>query len=112
MPVRLLGIGLPLTIVAGAGVALLLFGSLSITEAFVLAVLLAPMDAALGQAVVTNLKVPARIRQALNVESGLNDGICVPLLRSSWPAPRRRPARPAARCGSWWNRSATGWSPA
>lgn len=80
VPARLLGIGLPLTIIAGAGVALLLFGSLSITEAFVLAVLLAPTDAALGQAVVTNPKVPERIRQALNVESGLNDGICVPLL--------------------------------
>jgi NhaP-type Na+/H+ or K+/H+ antiporter len=80
VPVRLLGIGLPLTILAGAGLALLLFGSLTVTEAFVLAVLLAPTDAALGQAVVTNLKVPERIRQALNVESGLNDGICVPLL--------------------------------
>ena len=42
--------------------------------------LLAPTDAALGQAVVTSPKVPERIRQGLNVESGLNDGICVPLL--------------------------------
>ena len=46
----------------------------------ILAVVLAPTDAALGQAVVTEPRVPPRIRQGLNVESGLNDGICVPLL--------------------------------
>ena len=46
----------------------------------ILAVVLAPTDAALGQAVVTEPRIPARIRQGLNVESGLNDGICVPLL--------------------------------
>ena len=46
----------------------------------ILAVILAPTDAALGQAVVTEPRMPARIRQGLNVESGLNDGICVPLL--------------------------------
>ena len=49
-------------------------------DALVLAVILAPTDAALGQAVVTDENVPARVRQALNVESGLNDGLCVPLL--------------------------------
>ena len=46
----------------------------------ILGVILAPTDAALGQAVVTEPRVPAPIRQGLNVESGLNDGICVPLL--------------------------------
>jgi NhaP-type Na+/H+ or K+/H+ antiporter len=51
-----------------------------LTEALVLAVILAPTDAALGQAVVTEPRLPSRIRQGLNVESGLNDGICVPLL--------------------------------
>jgi NhaP-type Na+/H+ or K+/H+ antiporter len=80
LPVRLLGIGLPLTIAAGAIVGALLFGHLSIAEAVILAVILAPTDAALGQAVVTEPRVPGRIRQGLNVESGLNDGICVPLL--------------------------------
>ena len=45
-----------------------------------LAIVLAPTDAALGQAVVTEPRLPSRIRQGLNVESGLNDGICVPLL--------------------------------
>ena len=60
--------------------AALLFGQLSLIEAIVLAILLAPTDAALGEAVVTEPRLPSRIRQGLNVESGLNDGICVPLL--------------------------------
>jgi sodium/hydrogen antiporter len=80
VPMRLLGIGLPLTIVAGTLVALPLLGELSVVEAVVLAIVLAPTDAALGQAVVTEERLPSRIRQGLNVESGLNDGICVPLL--------------------------------
>jgi NhaP-type Na+/H+ or K+/H+ antiporter len=80
VPVRLLGIGLPLTIVLGAAAAAVLFGALTFWEAVIVAVVLAPTDAALGQAVVTEPRVPQRIRQGLNVESGLNDGICVPLL--------------------------------
>lgn len=80
VPVRLLAIGLPLTIALGAVAAAAVFGELSIEEAVILAVVLAPTDAALGQAVVTEPRVPQRIRQGLNVESGLNDGICVPLL--------------------------------
>ena len=80
LPVRLLGIGLPLTIVLGAVVGAVIFDQLTIWEAVILAVVLAPTDAALGQAVVTEPRVPGRIREALNVESGLNDGICVPLL--------------------------------
>jgi NhaP-type Na+/H+ or K+/H+ antiporter len=80
LPVRLLGIGLPLTIVAGAIAGALIFDQMTIGEAVILAVILAPTDAALGQAVVTEPRVPGRIRQSLNVESGLNDGICVPLL--------------------------------
>ena len=80
LPARLLGIGLPLTIAAGFAVAVVLFGSFSWTEALLLAIVLAPTDAALGQVVVTLERVPSRVRQSLNVESGLNDGICVPLL--------------------------------
>lgn len=79
LPARLLGIGLPLTIAAGFGAALVLLVDLSWPEALLLAVILAPTDAALGQAVVTLPILPSRVRQALNVESGLNDGICVPL---------------------------------
>ena len=80
VPARLLGIGLPLTILLGGLLAGVFFSALSIPEALVLAVLLAPTDAALGQAVVTEPSLPSRIRQGLNVESGLNDGICVPIL--------------------------------
>jgi NhaP-type Na+/H+ or K+/H+ antiporter len=79
IPARLLGIGLPLTIVTGFGVGLLLFDALSWPEILLLAIVLAPTDAALGQTVVTMPRLPLRVRQGLNVESGLNDGICVPL---------------------------------
>ena len=79
LPARLLGIGLPLTIAAGFGAALVILGDLAWPEALLLAVILAPTDAALGQAVVTLPILPSRVRQGLNVESGLNDGICVPL---------------------------------
>jgi NhaP-type Na+/H+ or K+/H+ antiporter len=80
LPLRLLGVGLPLTIALGALAAAALFGQLTVEEAVILGVVLAPTDAALGQAVVTEPRVPSRIREGLNVESGLNDGICVPLL--------------------------------
>jgi len=80
IPVRLLGVGLPLTIAAGTLVAAALFGSFSLSEALILAVILAPTDAGLGAAVVTDPRLPQRVRQSLNVESGLNDGICVPIL--------------------------------
>jgi sodium/hydrogen antiporter len=80
LPLRLLGVGLPLTIAMGALLALTLFGSFSLSEALILGVILAPTDAGLGSAVVTDTSLPQRVRQALNVESGLNDGICVPLL--------------------------------
>lgn len=80
LPCRLLLVGLPLTILLGFGVGRLLFQDFSIVEAAILATMLAPTDAALGKAVVTNPQVPAHIREDLNVESGLNDGICVPIL--------------------------------
>jgi NhaP-type Na+/H+ or K+/H+ antiporter len=80
LPVRLLGIGLPLTVLAGTVIAVLLFAGDNISwwEAALIGAILAPTDAALGQAVVGNPRVPVRIRQALNVESGLNDGIMLP----------------------------------
>ena len=79
VPARLLGIGLPLTLLTGFVAALLTFDALAWPEALLLAVILAPTDAALGQTVVTLTRLPSRVRQSLNVESGLNDGICVPL---------------------------------
>jgi len=80
LPKRLLLIGLPLTILLGFGFGVLIFGDLTLLEVAILATLLAPTDAALGKAVVTNEAVPVNIRESLNVESGLNDGICVPIL--------------------------------
>jgi NhaP-type Na+/H+ or K+/H+ antiporter len=80
LPTRLLGVGLPLTIVAGTLAALVLLPQLNLWTAAALATMLAPTDAALGLPVVTNPRLPSRIRQGLNVESGLNDGVCVPLL--------------------------------
>ena len=79
-PARLLAIGLPLAIVFGTIVAVLLFDELTWPEAALVAAVLAPTDAALGQAVVSNQRLPVRIRQGLNAESGLNDGIMVPVV--------------------------------
>jgi NhaP-type Na+/H+ or K+/H+ antiporter len=72
LPRRLLFVGLPLTIAAGALVAYLVFPEVGWAAAALLATILAPTDAALGLAVVSNAAVPVRIRRALNVESGLN----------------------------------------
>ncbi|NNF56155.1 MAG: sodium:proton exchanger [Acidimicrobiales bacterium] len=80
LPGRMLAIGLPLTIVAGTAVALVVIPGLEVIEAALLAAVLAPTDAALGQAVVSDRRLPVRIRQTLNVESGLNDGIVVPVV--------------------------------
>ena len=80
LPARLLGIGLPLTVAAGAFAAWMLLPGLEPWEAVLLGAVLAPTDAALGQAVVSNPLVPVRVRQGLNVESGLNDGIALPLV--------------------------------
>ncbi|HQR21950.1 MAG TPA: cation:proton antiporter [Burkholderiaceae bacterium] len=80
LPARLLSIGMLLTIALGAVAAVACFGGLSWYEAGILAAILAPTDAGLGQIIVTSPKVPARIRQALNVEAGLNDGLSVPFL--------------------------------
>jgi len=80
LPARLLGIGLPLTLLLGAVAAYLVFPGLGLWEAAILAAILAPTDAGLGQIVVTSPRAPLRIRQALNVEAGLNDGLSVPFL--------------------------------
>lgn len=80
LPERLLLLGLPLTILLGFGVAWLVFPDLGVLELALLATMLAPTDAALGKPVVANPAVPAATRESLNVESGLNDGICVPVV--------------------------------
>jgi len=80
LPVRMLLIGMPLVIVFGTIAALALPLGFSFWEAALLAAILAPTDAALGQSVVSSRFVPLRIRQTLNVESGLNDGIALPFV--------------------------------
>ena len=77
-PSRLLLIGLPLTMIAGVGVGWLVFPGMALASVVLLSTMLASTDAALGQKVVSDTSVPARVRQALDVESGLNDGLAVP----------------------------------
>jgi NhaP-type Na+/H+ or K+/H+ antiporter len=77
---RLLVPGLLLTIVFGAIAALGLFHGITLGLAVLIAASLAPTDAALGQPVISDKRVPARIRRILNVESGLNDGIATPFV--------------------------------
>jgi sodium/hydrogen antiporter len=78
LPARLLIIGLPLTIAAGGLIAAGLFPGITIAEAALIGTILAPTDAGLGAAIVNSPQIPVRIRQALNVESGLNDGGAMP----------------------------------
>lgn len=80
LPLRLLSIGMLLTILLGAIGAAVVLPGLSLWEACILAAILAPTDAGLGEVVVSSPKVPVRIRQALSVEAGLNDGMAVPFL--------------------------------
>jgi len=80
LPARLLSTGMLLTIALGALGARLFFPRLSMWEACILAAILAPTDAGLGQVIVNSPRVPMKIRQALNVEAGLNDGLSVPFL--------------------------------
>lgn len=79
LPGRLLFIGLPLTIAFGSIVAAFLFKNITLAEAGLIGAMLSPTDAGLGQAIVNNTKLPARIRQGLDVESGLNDGGSIPV---------------------------------
>lgn len=80
LPLRMLLIGLPLAMLFGYWVNVLLLPGWPIWELALLAAILAPTDAALGQAVVTNAHVPERLRNALTVESGMNDGLALPLV--------------------------------
>lgn len=79
-PTRLLSVGMLLTLVLGAVAAWAVFPGFSLFEAGILAAILAPTDAGLGQIIVSSPRVPLKIRQALNVEAGLNDGLSVPFL--------------------------------
>ncbi len=80
LPARLLGIGLPLTIGAGAAAATLLFGGSGLWVAAAIGAIVAPTDAALGASIMGDERVPSAVRRLLNVESGLNDGIATPFV--------------------------------
>lgn len=80
LPIRLLAIGLPLTILAGAGAAALFVGGLGVWVACAIGAIVAPTDAALGAPILADERIPLRIRRVLNVESGLNDGIATPFV--------------------------------
>jgi NhaP-type Na+/H+ or K+/H+ antiporter len=80
LPVRLLGVGLPLSVLAGAGLAAGLIPELPWALAGFLGAALAPTDAALSVAVINDERLPIRLRRSLNVESGLNDGIATPIV--------------------------------
>ena len=80
IPTRMLLFGLPGVIFLGTITAALLFDTLSLFEAAILGTMLAATDAALGKGVIANRSVPTQIREGLNIESGLNDGLCVPVL--------------------------------
>lgn len=79
IPQRLIFLVLPLVILLGFALGLVVLDGFSLLGIAILATILAPTDAALGKAVVTNKKVPADIREGLSFESGLNDGLCVPI---------------------------------
>ncbi len=80
VPVRLLAIGFPLALLLTFGVAILMFPALGVAGAVLLAASVTPTDAGLGAPTVLNPAVPVRIRRALNVESGLNDGLATPIV--------------------------------
>jgi len=80
LPLRLLTVGMLLTILLGTLCGHLLFPGISLWEAGILAAILAPTDAGLGQVIVQSPRVPQHIRRALDVEAGLNDGLSVPFL--------------------------------
>jgi NhaP-type Na+/H+ or K+/H+ antiporter len=80
LPLRLLGVGLPLTLILGGLVAALLFEQLTWGLVGFVAAALAPTDAALSVQVINDKRVPLRLRRGLNVESGLNDGIVTPIV--------------------------------
>ncbi len=80
LPVRLLAVGLPLTIGFGTAVAFGIVPGVSLWVAATIGAIVAPTDAALGATIMEDTRIPNRVRRLLNVESGLNDGIATPFV--------------------------------
>lgn len=78
-PGLLLFIALPLTLLLGIGVSLFIFSELSLIQSALIAIILTPTDAALSKGLLASSQVPEKIREGINTESGLNDGLCVPV---------------------------------
>ena len=78
-PGLLLFVALPLTLLLGLAVGLFLFAELSLIQAALIAIILTPTDAALSKGLLSSSQVPEKIREGINTESGLNDGLCVPV---------------------------------
>jgi NhaP-type Na+/H+ or K+/H+ antiporter len=76
---RALGIGLPLTM-AGTAVLAHWITGLPWLESWLLGAILSPTDPVLVSAIVGQEEVPKRLRDLLNVESGLNDGLTLPVI--------------------------------
>ena len=79
LTVRLLGVALPLTLLAALGVGFLLLPGTGFWMLAVLATVVVPTDLAPAAALIRDRRVPARLRDLLNVESGLNDGLVAPI---------------------------------
>ena len=83
LPGRLLAVGLPLTIALGALVGWLMIPALGVGFALLVGSILAPTDAALSLPILLDRAIPVRVRRAINIESGLNDGIATPFVTLS-----------------------------
>ena len=113
LPARLLGIGLPLTVLLGSLAAAWLFQDFTWALAGFVGAALAPTDAALSAQVINDERIPTRVRRTLNVESGLNDGIVTPIVVFTLAVAAdelgvtRRAPTPSTRCSNWPSASAS-----
>lgn len=101
IPLRLLGIGLPLTMLLGILVGIVLLDGLDLWQIALVALILSPTDAALGQAVVKSERLPTSLKRSISVESGLNDGIALPPVLVCMAALAAEAATDQALSGSW-----------
>ncbi len=80
IPLQMLVFGVPLTMLFGTLIVWMIAPAGGFAMALLTTAVLTPTDAALSQGVVSNPKVPDRLSQSINVESGLNDGLVLPFV--------------------------------
>ncbi|WP_175407213.1 sodium:proton antiporter [Streptomyces sp. TRM64462] len=78
-PARALGLGMPLALVGMALITHYVVG-LDWTTSFLVGAVLAPTDPVFASAIIGKKEVPSKLRQLLNVESGINDGLALPVV--------------------------------